>query len=122
VSSGTPPLRAGTPVRTLPNVLRRAIDDRQAVRLQLGKVTATPDLRHVTVDVSGATRTIPKLRGYTPVVGEPCYILTGQYWTLALGTVSATALELDTLRARLDELAGDTPLTVQVLRDLLTPE
>jgi hypothetical protein len=81
-------LRTGTPVRALPNVLRQALAAGADVRLELGEVTANPDLLHVTVAVGGDEVTVPKLSSYSPVVGEPCYLLTSRYWTLALGTVS----------------------------------
>jgi hypothetical protein len=83
----TTPLRVGTPIRTLPNVLRRALGDTEVVRFALGEVAAVPDSQHVTVSIAGADVTVPKLSTYVPTIGEPCYLLTSGYWTLALGTV-----------------------------------
>jgi hypothetical protein len=81
------PLRAGTPVRALPNVLRQAVSERDVVRFALGEVSGVPDSKHVTVTIAGTDVTVPKLSTYAPTIGEPCYLLTSGYWTLALGTV-----------------------------------
>jgi hypothetical protein len=86
----TAPLRRGTPVRTLPNVLRQALaTPADAARVLVGTVTAVPDPAHVTVDFGAAQATVARLAGYTPTVGEPCYVLTSGVVTLALGTVTA---------------------------------
>lgn len=82
-------LRAGTPVRTLPNVLREILADnrREAVRLELGRVSALIDDRRVEVEIGGHTLVVPKLNSFSPLVNEPAYLLTGPYWTVAIGTV-----------------------------------
>jgi hypothetical protein len=82
-------LRVGTPVRTLPNVLRRALTPGQeSARVLLGTVVSAPDNAHVRIDIGGAQSTIPKLAQYSaPVAGEPCYVLVSGAFTIALGSV-----------------------------------
>jgi hypothetical protein len=75
--------------RSLPVVLRDALAGAQ-LELLLGTVAAVPDLAHVTVTVRDNQVTVPKLATYTPIVGEPCYLLAGGEFTFALGTVSKT--------------------------------
>lgn len=75
--------------RTLPYVLRQQLQPRDGnVRALVGKVTAIPDPGHVTVELSGATVTVPRLASYTPAVGQPAYCLVTDSFVLALGTVS----------------------------------
>lgn len=81
-------LRAVTPVRTLPNVLRQALSDRETVRLDLGEVTNLLDERHVEVRIGGELIVVPRLSSYAPNVGDVAYLLCGAYWTVAIGTVS----------------------------------
>lgn len=83
-------LRAGTPVRQLPSVLRAALTDRPGttLRLELGEVVAIPDELRVTISIGGEDVTMPRLAAYTPNVGEPAYVLAGGFWTIAIGTVA----------------------------------
>lgn len=74
--------------RSLAAVLRRALaDDASPVEILVGKVTAVPDARHVTVEVQGTAAVIPRIAGYFPTVGEGCWCLAGSSVLLALGAV-----------------------------------
>jgi hypothetical protein len=73
--------------RTLPLVLRRLLDQ-GGVSLLVGKVTGTPDARHVQVEVAGQNVTVPILVGYSPVVGQAAWCLVGSSIVLALGAAS----------------------------------
>lgn len=85
----SPVARPVAPARTLGQVLRRRLQRDGQLSLLVGKVTGTPDSKHVTVQLTGgAAFTVPKLAGYTaPVVGEACYLLSADTLTIALGAV-----------------------------------
>lgn len=78
-----------TPQRRLAAVLRRQQQRDQGVaRVQLGKVVAAPDSKHVTVAIGGANVTVPRLASYTaPVANEACYLLAAGGLVIALGAV-----------------------------------
>lgn len=79
------------PTRTLESVLRERFDALEApgLRVVLGKAVSSPDTKHVRVEFSGGVQVvIPKLASYTaPVAGEPVYVLSSAFFTIALGSV-----------------------------------
>jgi hypothetical protein len=75
--------------RTIEAVLREQLEKRPP-RVTLGIVTAIPDPAHVTVQIGDGTITVPKIAMYTPVVGEPCYLLFDDLFTVAMGSTKAT--------------------------------
>jgi hypothetical protein len=74
--------------RTLPYVLRDAVNDQAGVEIVVGTVTGIPDQRHVNVSVAGgAAITVARLAQYVPTVGEPVYMLSPRTGMLAIGSV-----------------------------------
>jgi len=73
--------------RELAYVLREQMARDPGLKLLVGKVTAVPDSKHVTVQIAGVAITIPKLPSYTATVGEPAQILTTTGAMLAIGAV-----------------------------------
>jgi hypothetical protein len=94
----TEPIRPVTPVRTLPNVLRQSLGiPPDTARMLLGTVVSAPDNVHVVVNIGGSNVTVPRLTSYVaPIPGEPCAIITGAGYTVAVGSVRAAAASAGT--------------------------
>jgi hypothetical protein len=85
--------------RSLPYVLREKLGAAakgghaegvsSGVSVLLGKVTAVPNNKSVTVLIGASTVTVPKISTYVPVVNEPCVILSDPLVTVAIGAVRA---------------------------------
>jgi hypothetical protein len=73
--------------RTLPALLRKQFDQLGAdsVRLVLARVVAVPDAHRVEISYGGASAVVPRLDGYTPVVGHGVYVLATRSFALAIG-------------------------------------
>ena len=80
--------------RSLPYVLREQLQkSREGPTVLIGRVLSVPNRSHVTVDIEGASVTVPKLASYSsPIVGEPVHVLADPLATVALGAVSETPL------------------------------
>jgi hypothetical protein len=78
--------------RTLAAVLRRALDTDPGLRMILGAYgTPSTDRRYATVELAGATYTIPQLNGMAPPpAGTPAYVVADNTRMWALGTVTST--------------------------------
>jgi hypothetical protein len=70
----------------LPYVLRDRLDQRN-VALIVGTVTAIPDAKHVQVNVRGTVTKMPRLKSYSPTVGDAAQILAVGSVMLAIGAV-----------------------------------
>jgi hypothetical protein len=74
--------------RGLPLLLRTELDEAGGtLTMTVGKVTALPDATHVTVEIAGATSTVPKLASYAAAVNDACFLLAAGSITLAIGAV-----------------------------------
>jgi hypothetical protein len=80
--------------RSLPAVLRRALEPGNPLRVTVGTYTtpASTDPRYATINLAGATYTLPQLNGIAAQPdGTPAYILADNTRMWVLGTVTATA-------------------------------
>lgn len=75
--------------RTLPAVLRDALNPEPGLQLLVGRVAATVSNAYVDVAINGTTVRVARLYGARVVVGEPAYLLSSGDSLLYLGTVSA---------------------------------
>lgn len=85
---GTEPGGGPPETRGLTLVLRRLLSEGSGVSLMVGKVTATPDAKHVEVEIAGKRAVIAALANYVPVIGEGAWCLMGSSITLAIGSAS----------------------------------
>jgi len=75
--------------RTLAYVLRDQLQGRHpGLRLFIAPVAAVPDAGHVTIDQAGTQVTIPRLRSYSPVVGEGAFCIVDTATIVAIGSIA----------------------------------
>jgi hypothetical protein len=75
--------------RTLPAVLRDALNPEPGLALLVGRVAATVNNAYVDVTINATTVRVPRLYGTRVVVGEPAYLLSSGDALLYIGTCSA---------------------------------
>jgi hypothetical protein len=74
--------------RTLPAVLRDALNTDPGLHLLVGRVAATVSNAYVDVTLNGTTVRVPRLYGSRVTVGEPAYLLSSGDVLLYIGTVA----------------------------------
>jgi len=76
--------------RSLPAVLRRALDQGPGLELVVGTFgAADPSNAYCNVVLNGTTLRVPMLRGVTDTPGAPAYLLATTDFLLCIGSVVA---------------------------------